>query len=143
MEYKNINEDFVSRTISIINTYEGEYDVTLLINCCVGLLVLPKELFNESMPDSEIPITGSYWGLKRSYFTFGPQGSNFSLNEVIRRVRNGICHFKVQTIPDGSGDISTIVIKDTNKSGSNTFHAELPISALKELVLNLAKFVRK
>ncbi len=53
MEYKYIEIDFMKRTKKLINDYKGEHRVTLLINCCLGLLVLPKEKhFNvKTLPD--------------------------------------------------------------------------------------------
>lgn len=140
MEYCDINIDFIKRTVDIINDYDGQYEVTLLLNCCTGLLVLPKEVHNNLIPNLEIPVTGSIWGLKRSYLSFGSQGDDYTLSYIIRRLRNGICHFKVQTLPDGSGNISTLIINDFNgsRSSTDTFKAELPISALKELVNALA-----
>lgn len=141
MEYQDINKDFIRRTLKIIEDYSGEYEITLLLNCCTGLLVLPKEVYECVIPSTDIPASGSLWGLKRSYLSFGAQGADYRLNDVIRRLRNGICHFKVQTIPDGSGQISTLVIKDSNSSGTSIFEAELPISALKELVKTLAHHV--
>ena len=141
MEYQNINKDFIHRTLKIIQDYSGDYEVTLLLNCCTGLLVLPKEIYEQSIPVTEIPVNGSLWGLKRSYLSFGSQGQNFGLNDIIRRLRNGICHFNVQTVPDGSGEISTLIIKDSNPNGTSTFEAQLPIKAFKELVTNLAHHV--
>ena len=43
MQYDTIDYDFIKRTLEIIDEYQGDNDVTLLINCCLGLLILPKE----------------------------------------------------------------------------------------------------
>ena len=46
MEMTNFNEEFVIRTREIVSTKcigEFKYDVTLLINCLLGLICLPIE----------------------------------------------------------------------------------------------------
>ena len=65
MEYKQEFElDFMSRTREIIEQYKEPYEATLLINCMLGLLVVPKEtLFNdippipfESLTEGSVPV---------------------------------------------------------------------------------------
>lgn len=58
------------------------------------------------------------------------------LSDVIRRIRNGICHFKVKTLPYGSGEISKIEIKDRGR-----FKVVLSIEGFRELAISLAKHV--
>ena len=50
--YKNLEIDFVHRTLNLITQYENilhkyeykeQYNYTLLINCLLGLVVVPKE----------------------------------------------------------------------------------------------------
>lgn len=42
MEYVKL-ADFVSRTQEIVNDYDGDYEVTMLLNACVGLLFICNE----------------------------------------------------------------------------------------------------
>ncbi|MDP1800990.1 MAG: HEPN family nuclease [Bacteroidota bacterium] len=50
--FKDIEIEFVQRTLNLISQYESsvhklkleeQYNYTLLINCLLGLIVLPKE----------------------------------------------------------------------------------------------------
>ena len=51
MNYKSKFElDFMSRSREIIEQYQGPYDATLLINCMLGLLVVPKETLFSDIP---------------------------------------------------------------------------------------------
>lgn len=137
MEYDEIEVDFIERTLELICKYKGNYEVTLLINCCLGLLVLPKEKHLESIPKQKIPTTGSLWGLSRDSVTgVGCEHCGYKLSNVIRRIRNGICHFHVKTLPDGTGEISKIQIKDRGK-----FKAILSVNGFKELSVSLAEHV--
>ena len=53
MQYENVEYDFIERTIEIIKQYNSncyiappkyeKYDVTLLLNCLIGLLIFPFE----------------------------------------------------------------------------------------------------
>ncbi|MDR3502218.1 MAG: HEPN family nuclease [Legionella sp.] len=136
MEYDDIEIDFVSRTKKLIEQYQGEYEATLLINCCIGLLVLPKEKHLNSIPEVSIEQTGKTWGLSRMAISTDCQECGYKLRNVIRRIRNGICHFKVNTIPDGSGKIVRIKIKDRGR-----FQVILSIDELKELTFAVADHV--
>jgi hypothetical protein len=51
-------------------------------------------------------------------------------------MRNGICHFKVETIPDNSGEITSLRIKD-----NGNFKVELSVSQLKEFITSLGNHV--
>ena len=134
MEYDEIEVDFIERTLELICKYKGNYEVTLLINCCLGLLVLPKEKHLESIPKQKIPTTGSLWGLSRDSVTgVGCEHCGYKLSNVIRRIRNGICHFHVKTLPDGTGEIGKIEIKDRGN-----FKAVLSIDEFRELAVSLA-----
>ncbi len=77
MESKFYKRDCIKRTLEIINQYEHhvmrnvptekeQFEVTLLINCLLGLLVLPKELWCEKLPNEPIRQLDG-WGLKAEY----------------------------------------------------------------------------
>ncbi|WP_457592393.1 HEPN family nuclease [Hydrogenimonas sp.] len=136
MEYENIENDFVERTLKLIREYTGEFEVTLLINCCLGLLVLPKEKHLNSIPDEEIPLERSLWGISRERLSVDCGSCGYSLKDVIRRIRNGICHFKIKTIPDGSEEISTLEIRDRGN-----FKVEFNVSQMRELAESLGQHV--
>ena len=55
--------DFVQRTKKILEQYDSidfskneseKYEITLLLNCFVGLLILPKEHWYDKLPKTEI-----------------------------------------------------------------------------------------
>lgn len=66
MEYAEQFElDFMRRTLEVLDTYRGEYDATILVNCLLGLLIVPKEKSFEKIPDSPIGDL-SNWGISPS-----------------------------------------------------------------------------
>lgn len=76
MEYEIFERDFIVRTLKIIRQYEKyvpvseQFEVTLLINCLLGLLVLPKERCYVDIPD--VPIEElEGWGLRADHIKAG------------------------------------------------------------------------
>ena len=61
MEYDaDFHRDFMRRTLSILRTYQGDYDATLLINVLLGLLIVPRERSFDSIPPEAVE---KKWGL--------------------------------------------------------------------------------
>lgn len=61
MEYDaDFHRDFMRRTLSILRTYQGDYDATLLINVLLGLLIVPRERSFDSIPPEPVE---KKWGL--------------------------------------------------------------------------------
>ena len=59
--YENIDIDFAKRTSKIIEQYKQHiprgsenFEVTLLVNCLVGLLILPQQKRYDLIPD--VPV---------------------------------------------------------------------------------------
>src|SRR5262245_340397 len=72
MEYKQqFERDFMRRTLELVRTYHGPYDPTNLLNCLLGLLIVPKETSIEKVPDEPIADLGR-WGISpQSIESFG------------------------------------------------------------------------
>lgn len=136
MDYRQISKDFAQRTKAIIEQYSGEYEVTLLVNCCLGLLVVPKEIDIDKIPDETIPENGEFWGLSRDSVTVKCSECGYKLRDVIRRIRNGICHFNITSIPDDKRQIQFLEIKDRKD-----FVAKLSVDQLRTLVVSLTERV--
>ncbi len=142
MEYKDINTDIVERTLSIIDDFSGEFEVTLLLNCCVGLLVVPKEKHWGKVPKTVLTESNVLWGLDKSEITFGKK-KNYSLNNIVRRMRNSVCHFNIETVADSQGNINKVVFRDKNRSDpTDTAKITLTCSQLKTFVVNLAQCIK-
>ena len=53
-----IEKEFVNQTLHILQNYEGPYGVTLLLNCLLGLIVLPQERYFGHTEDNRLGIKG-------------------------------------------------------------------------------------
>lgn len=96
--YKNIEHDFVERTLRLISQYESllhqyefkeQYNYTLLINCMLGVIVMPKERVFSHIPNHRITKQlREEMGLVDT--TINPDITR--LRDFIHGLRNSIAH---------------------------------------------------
>jgi hypothetical protein len=146
MEYEIFERDFIVRTLEIIKQYEKwvvpntseseQYEVTLLINCLLGLLVLPKERCYVNIPDKSIEELKG-WGLESRFIKdWGRIRKNqHTLKELIHRMRNSVAHIRIK--PHGNGT----KITGLEFSDRNGFKAVVPVDCLRDFVIKLAESV--
>lgn len=105
--YYQLEMDFVDRTLKLIDQYEEyrahlpfkeQYNHTLLINCLLGLIVLPKEKALRYIPKERIAFVKALkdWGITRS--TFHPEIRDTV--ELFQRLRNAVAHFDIEFVSD-------------------------------------------
>jgi hypothetical protein len=131
--YLQLETDFVYRTLELINQYEElkefypfdrQYNHTLLMNCLLGLIVLPKEKALTYIPQTKIVFVKqlSDWGIKKT--TFHPE--IIDTRELFYRLRNAVAHFDIEFISDTPENfIDRIEFKDIEAGITvATFYAE-------------------
>jgi hypothetical protein len=132
MDYDDLKKDLPSRTLDILENYQGEYEVTLLINCLVALLILPWERFSNHIPDVDIENLQG-WGLTREHVKKVRCNScGYNLKEIVRHMRNATAHMRIKTIRNNNNEIEKLIFKD-----KSSFEAEIPIANLKTFVIKL------
>ena len=63
MEYdQEFERDFMRRTLELVRDYRGPYDATNLLNCLLGLLIVPKEKSLKKIPDEPVAELAR-WGI--------------------------------------------------------------------------------
>jgi hypothetical protein len=102
--YKNINHDFIDRTMKLITQYEGilmksefefqnQYNYTLLINCLLGIIILPKEKFYSHIPNPRINNElKKNMGLENTIIN----KRIFTLRDLMIELRHSIAHFDIK-----------------------------------------------
>ena len=108
------NINVVKRTIQILNDYDGPYDMCNLINCTLGLIILPCE--NIKRKGSLIP---GVWDLDYDRILglppfdlklFNPLKFDFdksivedhkTLNVLLQKIRNGLAHQHISPVNHG------------------------------------------
>ena len=128
---------FMERSLELVQEYKGPYDATILLNCLLGLLIVPKETCIQSIPLDSID-TLNEWGISRASIknlgtSRGPDDNPETLRGLVWRLRNAVAHFRFRPIPE-SGEVEAFHFHD--QSG---FEAEVKLSELKKFVERLAK----
>jgi hypothetical protein len=137
MEDKTIAKDFVSRTLHILDNYDGPYGVTLLVNCLLGLIVLPRERGYKHISEKN-GIHFSDLGIKESDIICWGKISEQekSATRFLRSMRNAVAHIKIESITS-EGEIESLHFHD--ESG---FEAVFTIETVKQMVRQLADYIR-
>lgn len=118
--YHDIEIEFVERTLRLIDQYLGlvnqfdfkeQYNYTLLLNCLLGLIVMPKEKVVSYIPTDR--LTSEYKrriGLVESHISEEIE----TLRDLIKRLRHSVAHFDISVeSDDDSWLVDWIEFKDS------------------------------
>jgi hypothetical protein len=143
VEYRDqFDLDFMARTLELVKQYKGPNDATLLLNCLVGLLIVPREKYINKIPQDPISALHN-WGISpKSIKTFGfhkdkdgtktgPREEN--LRNLVKSLRNAVAHGRFE--PQHRQRVVT-GFKYTDNSG---FEASIGINEMKNSVEILAR----
>ncbi|MCW3491025.1 HEPN family nuclease [Dethiobacter alkaliphilus] len=135
MERQVVEKDFVTRTMHILENYDGPYGVTLLINCLLGLIVLPRERgFNRVCHQEGIGF--SDLGIDPQEICWGRIAEQEqTASRFLQCMRNSVAHIKIESISE-QGEIESLRFKD--QSG---FEVVMKIEKVKELATKLAQYI--
>ncbi len=99
-----------SRTREILAEVQHKNNATLLMNCLLGLLVVPKEkqIFIEKTLNKKIDDDSLNWLQGKSIKIPCQCGGSFTptLNQFLRRMRNSIAHFNIESYSDDGENIT-------------------------------------
>ncbi|WP_222860408.1 HEPN family nuclease [Bacteroides neonati] len=145
MSSYNAETDFITRTKNILEQYDqnnstrqpGEiYDVTLLLNCLIGLVVIPRERYTDKVP--EINVDGD-WGIAEHIELIKGRKT---LKKTVKHIRNSVAHGNVNPISEDGVSITHVKFKDCipcrNCGGEVTFEAKIPVKALRVFTVKFA-----
>jgi hypothetical protein len=128
-EYRDFPKDFIDRSKANVQNYSGQYEVTNLINNCLGLVIIPKQKMGKSIPEYEFDDNDKSYGITRRNITHSDDG--YSLSQVVRHIRNGLSHGRIEQRVNG-GRISALRIHDKfNDSSPDNFSIELTVEEFK------------
>jgi hypothetical protein len=140
--------DFVTRTKSIIEQYNNidfskstdeKYEITLCMNCLMGLVVIPQQVWIDEVPKTDL---SSDWFIKDSHIKF-IEGDKYKINEIVRHLRNSVSHGHLIPISMDKGSnkkvthLRFIDYFDDSKT-KRTFEAKIPVETLKKFAIKFA-----
>ena len=153
--YKQQEFDFIDRTKKIIKQYdnlvvpkeEEKYEVTLLLNCMVGLLILPQQNWFNNLPTDL--ITNKSWGIDEAEIKVIKdrelKDEDKTVANIARHLRNSIAHYRFEAFNNSKDEINSIKFEDYICCKKNnieikeqTFEATINLENLQEFVYKLS-----
>lgn len=140
MNYLDPITDFAFRTKQNLETIERlnrnsytVFEVTQLINSCVGLLIIPQQEYWNRIPQKPIAeLINEGWCVPEVYEDF-PQVND--LRKLMRYLRNAIAHFNIRFESDNKDQLSKLILWNVNPDTNRTnWKVQLGISDLKILL---------
>ncbi len=138
--------EFIKRTQTLINGYHEKYTITLLLNCLLGLIILPNEFKGRkgrkfTFLNQDIQSIKEIQGIiSKNNFLFNPtkkkKGDGYvsdkkSLKNFLKKIRNGIAHQQIEPINE-NGEWKGVRIKDINDFNNKNLELEIEFT-IKEL----------
>ncbi|HZK24864.1 MAG TPA: HEPN family nuclease [Oscillospiraceae bacterium] len=135
MDGNCLEKDFISRTLHILKHYEGPYGVTLLVNCLLGLIVLPKEKdYNHITERGQLHF--SDLGIKETDVQWGElEDSKRTAAGLLRCLRNSVAHCQIESLSK-DGEIQALRFSD-----QRGFEAVFRLESLKQIIEKLAGYL--
>lgn len=142
MMYSDFERDFMRRTLELVRGYGGPFDATFLLNCLLGLLVVPAESSLNAIPEDDVEALNK-WGISpscvKSFGRFrspGPVRESVdaprTLRRMVKALRNSVAHFRIVPIHEAD---QVFGFRFSDESG---FRAEIPLAELREFVERLS-----
>ncbi len=140
MKYEEKFElDFMRRTLQLVKMYEGPHDATLLLNCLLGLLIVPRETSLDKIPQDPIEELKN-WGVSPTSIIHRGEFSNRkkrddldTLRGVVRNLRNSVAHFKFKPLDEAD------VVVGFEFTAQNGFKARIELGEMRVFVEKLAR----
>ncbi|MNE71949.1 hypothetical protein D3C80_1678570 [compost metagenome] len=132
--FNNFERLFMQRSLELVDTYQGEYETTQLLNALIGLLFFPHEKMRELIPGKTLQDIDA-WGFSQDCIINAgthnvPQEIN--LREIVKRLRNSVAHCRVTPFPNDHRPCEGFCFVDLNN-----FEAKIPTDQIKNLMRGL------
>lgn len=129
--------EFMKRTLEIVQRYCGEFDATLLLNCMLGLLIVPRETCLNSIPEDPVSDL-SKWGISpNSIQNFGNRRDGNTLQGLVHSLRNSVAHFRFRPFPE-HGNVKGFQFDD-----ANGFQATISLEEMRFFVERLSAHIER
>ncbi|MHC4117160.1 MAG: HEPN family nuclease [Planctomycetota bacterium] len=137
----DFEHSFMQHTLEIVRAYSGPFDASVLINCLLGLLVVPKETSLDAIPLEPLSDL-SRWGINPASIQSVGRATRGNPNpDTIRglvvNLRHSVAHFKLKPVPRTS-DVHSFEF--SNRDG---LKATISLKELRVFVDKLADYLDK
>ena len=127
---------FMRHTLSLLDAYDGDHDATMLVNCLLGLLVVPKETVLEAIPEAPLSELAA-WGInpasiRASGAAYRGNPHPETLRGLVIGLRHAVAHFRIRPLPD-TGEVESFEYR--NDRG---LHAVISLEEMRVFTRRLA-----
>lgn len=136
--WQDFPRDFLRNTMRNVESYQGEYEVTNLINNCLGLIVIPNDHLIDRLPKYTFNAVDSRFGIKKGNIRHEDK-NDYTLRNIVRHVRNGLSHGLIEQQSHNTEIVGLRIFDRLNKKSPENFSLELSIDELKLFAFSLAK----
>lgn len=133
-QYEHFEYDFIERTKANLENYEGDYEVTQMLNSAVGLIMIPQQCLSKQLPNIDIDDSGVFGIYKKD---ISRSNGGYSIKNILRHLRNGIAHGHIAQNTVQNCRVETIRIQDKNDDYL-TFDAVFKPDNFKKFALYIA-----
>ena len=132
----NFEHSFMEHTLEIVQGYKGPFEATILINCLLGLLVVPKETSLEAIPLD--PLTDlPKWGIRTDSIESVGKATRANpqpetIRGLVHNLRNSVAHFRLKPIPQSS------LVRAFEFTDNNGMKATITLQEMRDFVEKLA-----
>jgi hypothetical protein len=116
------------------------FEVTQLVNSLLGLLVFPKQRYWDQIPDDLYCV----WVEKHGWPVCDIEWlrTEDTLRELIRRLRNGLCHDRFKFAKGSDGQVGGLEVSDQKSDeGKAEFRVKLSINDLRAIAYRFSTLI--
>jgi hypothetical protein len=131
--------EFMRRTLEVVQNYSGPRDASILFNCLLGLLVVPKEKMFAHIPTDPLGSLHE-WGIDPAVIKARKCecGERYpkTVRHLVRCLRNAVAHFNVRPINEGGACVGF-------RLSNGDFRVDLRVREMRAFVEKLAEHLRR
>lgn len=127
-------------------SHKEYYDVTLLLNACVGLLFVAEQKYQSDFPKNDSPEMLRKWGIHPRYIKLCKsdrlRDQPTTVYTICRHIRNSIAHINfAMKCDDGMIDILAFYDYAEGNTDKPVFIAEIPVSDFKTFTMAVSNHI--
>lgn len=135
--YKDFPIDFIKRTQSNLDSYEGDFEITNLINNCLGLIVIPRQKLGKNLPDYIFDDKNNDYGISKINIEF-EKNDDYSLSNTLRHIRNGIAHGRIEQKTENKQIVGLKIYDKNQNEDDENFIIVFTIDEFKKFALAIS-----
>lgn len=136
-EYIDFPSDFIIRTKSNLENYNGEYETTNLINNCLGLIIIPRQKLNHKLPEYTFDDENNDYGITKTNIEF-ENANDFSLSNILRHIRNGLAHGRIEQSVENDKIVGLRIHDKSNENANENFSIIFTVDEFKEFAIKVS-----